>query len=80
MTDKRQDLRDQDPDVFHKRAFMTGWTDAVNGKLYASTRDRKTHSNMGNLFGWVFGAKNENFRNQIWFLYLENALGDIEEE
>jgi len=34
---------------------------------------------MGNLFGWVFGAKPDKFKGEIWNLYLENALDDIEE-
>jgi hypothetical protein len=79
MTDGRKDIRNRDPQGTHKRAFMGGWTDAENGKLYATTNDRKTHANMGNLFGWIFGSKSNAFRDKIWELYLENAM-DVEEE
>lgn len=80
MSNARRDRRNRDPQGTHKNVFMGGWTDAVNGKRYATIDDRKTHANMGNLFGWVFGPKPDEFREQIWELYLENALNDIEEE
>ncbi len=75
----RKDIRNLDAQGSHRRAFMGGWTDAVKGNRYDTIDSRKTHANMGNLFGWVFGAKPDDFKIQIWELYLENAL-DIEEE
>jgi len=78
MVNTRKDNRERDPHGNHRRAFMGGWTDAANGKRYATIDTRKTHANMGNLFGWIFGPKDEAFREEIWLLYLENAL-DIEE-
>ena len=80
MTETRKDVRNRDPQDTHRAVFIGGWTDAVNGKRYATIDSRKTHANMGNLFGWIFGNKDEKFRDQIWKLYLENALDDIEEE
>lgn len=79
MTDTRRDRRDRDPQYSHKRVFMGGWTDAVHGKRYATIDDRKTHANMGNLFGWVFGSKPKKFKELIWVLYVGYAL-DIEDE
>ena len=78
MASIRRDNRNRDPQDTHRVVFMGGWTDAVNGKLYASTAKRKTHANMGNLFGWIFGQQPDDFKLQIWSLYLENAL-DIDE-
>jgi hypothetical protein len=43
---------------------MGGWTDAVNGRLYATVGNRKTHANMGNLFGWIFRRKADDFRTK----------------
>ncbi len=79
MADPRKDNRNLVPQGTHKAVFMGGWTDAVNGKLYASTSKRKTHANMGNLFGWIFGTKPQRFKDLIWTLYLGYAL-DIKEE
>ena len=79
MAGKRQDIRERDPQGTHRVVFMGGWTDAVNGKRYATIDSRKTHANMGNLFGWIFGHKDNEFKEEIWKLYLENAL-DVEEE
>ena len=79
MTDTRKDIRNQDPQGTHRVVFMGGWTDAANGKRYATIDSRKTHANMGNLFGWIFGQKDNEFKEEIWKLYLENAL-DVEEE
>lgn len=56
MARTRQDKRNRDPQDTHRVVFMGGWTDAVNGTLYESVLDRKTHANMGNLFSWIFGA------------------------
>jgi hypothetical protein len=78
--DIRKDPRNRDPQGTHRRAFMAGWTDAAHhGTRYATIDTKKTHQNMGNLFGWIFGPKDEAFRDKIWSLYLEHAL-DIEEE
>ena len=77
--DKRKDPRNRDPQGHHRGAFLGGWTDAVNGKRYATIDIKKTHQNMGNLFGWIFGDKPDEFRRQIWELYLAEAI-DIEEE
>ncbi len=79
MATARKDLRDHDPQANHRRVFMGGWTDAVNGKRYATIDVRKTHANMGNLFGWIFGAKPQKFKDLIWALYIGYAL-EIEEE
>ena len=79
MSTQRKDLRNQDPKESHKRVFMGGWTDAVNDKRYASIDKRKTHANMGNLFGWIFGNKPQKFKEIVWALYVGYAL-DIEEE
>ena len=78
MTSVRKDNRNRDPQGTHRAVFMGSWTDAVNGKRYATIDTRKTHANMGNLFGWIFGKKSDEFRNEIWELYLENAM-DIED-
>jgi hypothetical protein len=78
MTDSRKDNRNRDPQNTHRVVFMGGWTDAVNGRLYASTSERKTHANMGNLFGWIFGSQSSEFKAHLWELYLDNAL-DIED-
>ena len=74
MANTRRDNRNRNPQDTHRVVFMGGWTDAVNGTLYETVLDRKTHANMGNLFGWIFGAQSPEFKTQIWQLYLENAL------
>ncbi len=61
----REDYR-QPPNLDRFRAFLAGWTDAVKGKLYASVYNKKTHANMGNLFGWIYGE-------QPWEHYLVHA-------
>ncbi len=78
MTGIRKDLRDRDPQKTHRSAFLAGWTEAEKGHLYESNLSKKTHTNMGNLFGWIFGEKPDEFNHQIWDLYLENAI-DVEE-
>lgn len=78
MTSIRKDIRNRDPQGTHRVAFMGSWTDAVHGKRYATIDTRKTHANMGNLFGWIFGQKDDEFKEKIWNLYIENAL-DIDE-
>ena len=79
MSNTRRDERNRAPQDAHRAVFMGGWTDAVNGMLYESVLDRKTHANMGNLFGWIFAHKDEEFKKQIWDLYVEHAL-DIAED
>lgn len=78
MADKRMDIR-QDPQNTHRTTFLGDWTDAVNGKRYATIDKRKTHANMGNLFGWIFDKQPQKFKDLIWTLYVGYAL-DVEEE
>lgn len=75
--DGRIDVRDP-PDPPRHRAFLAGWSDAVNGNLYGTIRSKKTHQNMGNLFGWIYGDQPEAFRVATWERYTD-AL-DIDEE
>jgi hypothetical protein len=67
-TDKRNP---PDPDRY--RAFLTGWTHAVKGRLYRSIRKRKTHTNMGNLFGWIYGEQSSEFKRETWERYIEHS-------
>lgn len=69
-SDERVDVR-KPPSTGRRTAFLGGWTDAVQGRLYRSIRLRKTHANMGNLFGWIYGEKTEAFRLATWERYLE---------
>jgi hypothetical protein len=57
------------PDMARKRAFMKGWQNAVAGRLYDSIRKRKTHANMGNMFGWIYGDKPAEFKDETWDRY-----------
>lgn len=59
------------PDPARRRAFMSGWDDAVGGTLYSSIRKKKTHQNMGNLFGWIYGEQDQDFREATWDRYVE---------
>ena len=79
MTKDRKDIRNRAPQGTHRAAFMRGWTEAVKGDRFATIDDRKTHTNMGNLFGWIFGNKPQKFKEVVWALYVGYAL-DIEEE
>jgi hypothetical protein len=63
----------RDPDPARRRAFLSGWTRAVNGELFGSIHNRKTHANMGNLFGWVYGDQPEDFRLETWARYVEHS-------
>jgi len=45
---------------------------AEEGKLYYSIEDRKTHQNMGNLFGWIYGNISKKGKNKIWKQYIKN--------
>ena len=60
------------PDLARRRAFMQGWNDAVAGKLYDSILKTKTHANMGNLFGWIYGEKPNGFKQETWERYIES--------
>lgn len=74
MNTKRDDIRDLDPGVTHRAAFLSGWTRAVQGELYATATEKKTHANMGNLFGWIYGEQSQEFKLATWYRYLENAV------
>jgi hypothetical protein len=73
MTEKREDERDRQPGDTHRAAFLAGWTEAVSGQLYETVLSMKTHRNMGNLFGWIYGDQSRNFKLAIWYHYLENS-------
>ena len=62
------------PDEARRRAFLSGWTRAVNGELFGSIHKRKTHTNMGNLFGWIYGDAPEAFRLETWRRYVDNLM------
>jgi len=68
-SDRRLDRR-KPPDPGRRRAFMKGWDAAVAGTLYGSVRTVKTHANMGNLFGWIYGDMPEEFREETWERYV----------
>ncbi len=63
------------PDESRKRAFLKGWKDAVSGDIYSGAYDYKTHANMGNLFGWIYGDVNKSFRKQTWERYIDKSEG-----
>lgn len=69
----RIDMRNP-PDEDRYRAFLTGWTHAVSGRLYRSIRKTKTHANMGNLFGWIYGEQTEAFKRETWERYIANSI------
>ena len=72
--DGRVDRR-KPPDEFRRRAFMNGWDSAVAGILYTTIHTKKTHANMGNLFGWIHGDMPEEFRDETWARYVESLEG-----
>ncbi|OWZ84091.1 hypothetical protein [Natranaerobius trueperi] len=77
-TDKKvSDIR-QAPDLGRKRAFYSGWSDAIKGNLYKSAYTKKTHANMGNLFGWIYGDQSKEFKEETWERYIKHS--SIEEE
>jgi hypothetical protein len=76
--DGRVDVR-RSPDELRRRAFLAGWTDAANGRLYNSVLRRKTHMNMGNLFGWIYGDMPREFRLATWERY-EQAFSRRKDE
>jgi len=76
MTEGRNDIRDPDPGITHRAAFLKGWTDGENGILYTTVVESKTHTNMGNLFGWIYGAQPKDFKMETWYRYISNSLTD----
>ncbi len=64
------------PDESRRRAFLKGWDDAVGGDLYTGAYRYKTHANMGNLFGWIYGDVDEKFRERTWERYIGNSIGE----
>lgn len=75
--DSRAEQR-AEPNPSRRRAFFSGWADAVRGKLYETVHTKKTHQTMGNLFGWIYGDQPEDFRRETWKRYVD-TLGDVEE-
>ena len=71
---ERKDARDEDPQNTHRRVFLGGWTNAVNGQLYDTVLKKKTHANMGNLFGWIYGHQSMDFKLETWYRYRAHAL------
>ena len=60
------------PDRQRFIAFKRGWKDATKGKLYDSVNNKKTHTNMGNLFGWIYGECPEEMKKRVWEQYIKN--------
>lgn len=65
---QRRDIRNE-PDAARRGAFLKGWHDATNGKLYETVTSKKTHANMGNLLGWIYGEAPRDFRIATWERY-----------
>lgn len=76
---ERKDER-RPPDRNRRRAFLAGWTEGAEGRLYASVQKRKTHANMGNLFGWIYGDKPDEFRLATWRRYAEHGVSPTTED
>lgn len=74
-SEKFIDIR-KTPDNSRKKAFLLGWKDAVDGDLYTGAYQYKTHANMGNLFGWIYGDTSSEFREKTWDRYVENSKGE----
>lgn len=55
---------------------MRGWDAAVAGALFGSVYKVKTHANMGNLFGWIYGDMPEEFSDATWARYVESLGGE----
>ena len=68
------------PDTYRLGAFKKGWKDAVTGELYQSIKTKKTHANMGNLFGWIYGEASDEFKEKAWEQYIENNIQYFEKE
>lgn len=60
------------PNNYKYSAFKRGWNDAIKGKLYDSIKVKKTHANMGNLFGWIYGDCPDEMIKKVWDSYIEN--------
>jgi hypothetical protein len=75
----RIDVR-RPPDRNRRRAFLAGWTEGAKGRLYASVQKRKTHGNMGNLFGWIYGDQPDEFRLATWRRYVEHGVSPASED
>ena len=73
MAEDRKDIRDPEPGATHRAAFMKGWTDGENGLLYQAVTTKKTHTNMGNLFGWIYGPQPKDFKLETWYRYKANS-------
>jgi len=75
-TDESVNVRDirNLPDTYKLRAFKKGWNDAVDGELYQSIKTKKTHANMGNLFGWIYDESPDEFKEKVWEQYIENNI------
>ncbi len=70
MTDTRKDIRTRNPQEQHRGAFLRGWNDAArDGRLYKTVLGMKTHANMGNLFGWIYGQQSLDFKLETWYRY-----------
>ena len=68
-------------DLARRRAFLSGWAAAANGKLFDTVTAKKTHANMGNLFGWIYGHQSREFQLATWERYLnatQNESDDTE--
>ena len=81
MKDERKDIRHKDPQNARRQRFLAGWTDAaVNGILYDTVTTKKTHTNMGNLFGWIYGEQSRDFKMETWYRYRGHFVGEVDTE
>jgi len=60
------------PDCCGYYAFKKGWNDAIKGKLYDTIKAKKAHTNIGNLFGWIYGDCSDEMIKKVWETYIEN--------
>jgi hypothetical protein len=72
-TTEIEDIRNE-PDKLRFGSFKRGWNDALDGKLYDTIKEKKTHSNIGNLFGWIYGDCSDEMKEKIWNQYIENTF------
>lgn len=72
-TTEIKDIRNE-PDKLRFGSFKRGWNDALDGKLYDTIKEIKTHSNIGNLFGWIYGDCSDEMKERIWNQYIENTF------
>ncbi|MGM0409829.1 MAG: hypothetical protein ACQEQF_03620 [Bacillota bacterium] len=54
-------------------AFKRGWKDAQKGKLYNSVKNKRTHTSIGNLFGWIYGECSNKMKKRVWEQYIKNS-------